>query len=207
MLDFITPFTVIPVAFLLYSRIFRIGSDPMPPTEFPNHASKIILGIRIILYVEGHGLHLSANSLARLFDKVQNPEFFDATYLFDEIISHYVWDAGVFLISIAMIFASYRMLPKSRSPQNLCLLCAGASLYVFSFAVNGIEGQTVVFVIPAAILGVVASAGERFKISQDLTTNPVRVFFLVAYLLSLIIVAYWGIRYSGFPQFSDLGWI
>lgn len=206
-LDFVTPFAVIPVGFLLHSRIRWIGSDPISPTEFPNHMSKIILGVGIIMYVEGHGLHLSANSLARLFDRVQNPEFFNVAYLFDEIISHYVWDAGVFLISIALIFASYRIPPKSQSPQNLCLICVGAAFYGFTFALNGIEGQTVVFVIPAALLGVVFSGGERFKLSQDIETNPIRVFFLLAYILSLFLFAYWGIRYSGFPQFSELGWI
>lgn len=103
-----------------------------------------------ILYVEGHGLHLSANAIARLFDKVQNPELFHAAYLFDEIISHYAWDMGVFLISIALIFASYRISCKYKFPKNLYLICTGAAFYGFNFAVNGIEGQTVVFVFPAA---------------------------------------------------------
>ena len=207
MLDFITPFAVIPVAFILHSKIRRMGSGPNYPVEVPNHMSLIMLGAGIILYIDGHGLHLSANCLARLFDRFQNPEFFNVAYLFDEIISHYVWDAGVFLISIALIFASYRIPRLSQSPQNLCLICAGAAFYGFTFAVNGIEGQTVIFLIPAALLGVVVSGGKRFNISQDLASNPIRMFFLLAYTISLFIFVYWGFRHSGFPQFSDLGWI
>jgi hypothetical protein len=206
-LDFVTPFAVIPVVFFLHSRICRIGSDPVSPTEYPNHMSKIVLGVGLILYVEGHGLHLSANSLARLFDRIKNPEFFNVAYLFDEIISHYVWDLGVFLISIALIIASYRIPRLSQSPQNYCLICAGAACYGFTFTVNGIEGQTVVFAIPAALLGVVVSGGKRFKISQDLVSNPIRMFFLLAYTISLFLFVYWGIWHSGYPQFSELGWI
>jgi len=83
----------------------------------------------------------------------------------------------------------------------------GAAFYGFTFAANGIEGQTVVFVIPAALAGVVVSGGKRFKLFQDMETNPIRVFFLLAYILSLLLFVYWGIRYSGFPQFSELSWI
>jgi hypothetical protein len=207
LLDFFTPFAVIAVASLLYSRICRIGSEPISSSGFPYRMPEIILGVGIILYVEGHGLHLSANSLARLFDRVQYPEFFNAVYFFDEIISHYVWDLGVFLISIALIFASSRIPRKSQSLQNFYLLCAGATFYGFTIAVNGIEGQTVVFAIPASLVGVIVSAGERYKISRNFKTKPVRLFFLVAYVISLLLFAYWGIRYSGFPQFSALGWI
>jgi hypothetical protein len=206
-LDFITPFAVIAVAFLLYSRIYHSGSGTLTPSGLPDRLSKISLGLGFVLYVEGHGIHLSANSLARLFDRAQYPEFYHATYFFDEIFSHYIWDAGVFLISLALIFACYRIPPQPKSTKNLYLICGGAVMYGFTFAANGIEGQTVAFVIPAALVGLVVSSGNRFRISQESKTNPVRMFFLLGYAISLILFAYWGIRHAGFPQFSELGWI
>jgi hypothetical protein len=97
--------------------------------------------------------------------------------MLDFVTPFVVIPVGFLLISIALIFASYRIPHKSRSPQNLCLICAGEAFYGFIFAVNGTEGQTVVFVIPAALVGVVVSGGKRFKLSQNIETNPIRIFF------------------------------
>ena len=205
--DFATPLVVIPIAFFVFSRICRTESGEQAPSGFQIIASKILVGAGFILYVEGHGLHLSANSLARLIDKAQNPVLFQAAYLWDEIISHYIWDAGVFLIAIALIVASLRRSHKSLSVSSIFYISVGAILYGFTFTVNSIEGQTIVFVIPATIFGVAACVGLLWKNSQSERNNPVILFFLVAYSVSLILFVYWGIRYPGFPQFSELGWI
>ncbi len=206
-IDFATPCVVIPVAYFVFSRISRIKSEEQPPSGFQMAASKILLGAGFVLYVEGHGLHLSANSLARLIDKAQNPGLYHAAYLWDEIISHYVWDGGVFLIAIALIVASSRRPYKSLSVPSLVFISLGTILYGFTFAVNSIEGQTVVLGIPVAILGCAACIGLRWKNPQPERNNPVTLFFLVAFSVTLILFVYWGIRYSGFPQFSELGWI
>jgi hypothetical protein len=206
-MDFLTPLAVLSIAVLLYSRIHRIGSDAASSSSFWDRLSKIVLFLGFILYVDGHGIHLSANALARLFDKIQNPDFFQAAYSFDEIISHYMWDSGVFLISISMIFACFRLPRKKTSSQNLFLIFLGAAFYGFTFAVNGIEGQTVGFVSAAALVGFVLTAVNFSGASPRLKENPVRIFFLVGYTISLILIAYWGIRHGGFPQFTELGWI
>ena len=206
-IDFATPWAVIPIAFFVFSRICRTESEEQPLSGFQISASKILLGAGFVLYVEGHGLHLSANSLARLIDKAQNPGFYHAAYLWDEIISHYIWDGGVFLIAIALIVASSRRSYKSLSVPSIFFISVGAILYGFTFAVNSIEGQTIVLGIPAAILGCAACTGLRWKNSQAERNNPVTLFFLVAYSVTLILFVYWGIRYPGFPQFTELGWI
>ncbi|UCE40038.1 MAG: hypothetical protein JSV17_11215 [Candidatus Aminicenantes bacterium] len=206
-IDFATPWVVLPVVFFVYFRIYQTKIDETPPSRFQYAMSKVLLVAGGILYVDGHGLHLSANSLARLFDKDQHPEYFNAAYLLDEIISHYMWDAGVFLISMAFVIVSFRRSTKSLSTQNKFFLFVGAALFGFSFVINGIEGQTVVFIIPAALCGVFVCVCLQRKESQSLGKNPVTQFFLTAYLVSLLMFAFWGIRYSGFPQFSELGWI
>jgi hypothetical protein len=206
-IDFATPWVVLPVAFFVFSRICGIESGVQPPSGFQITASKILLGAGFILYVEGHGLHLSANSIARLIDKVQNQDLYKAAYLWDEIISHYIWDAGVFLIAIALIVASFRRSHKSPSVPSKLFIAVGAIIYGFTFTVNSIEGQTVVFGIPAAILGGVLCIGLLWKNSRRERNNPVILFFLAAFFVALILFVYWGIRYPGFPQFSELGWI
>jgi hypothetical protein len=206
-LDFITPLAVIPIAFFLYFRLCQINSQRFLHSRFQRISSRILLGLGILLYVDGHGLHLSANSIARLIDKANDPELFEAAYLFDEIISHAMLDAGIFLISLSLIAASYKMFYKLSSLKEFSFLSLGACLYGFTFFVNCIEGQTVVFILPATLIGLVLSLAFYLKELKSEMRNPAILFFLIAYFLCLIFFIYWGVKFKGYPQFSELGWI
>jgi len=206
-LDFITPLAVIPIAFFLYFRICRINSQRFLHSRFQRISSRILLGLGILLYVDGHGLHLSANSIARLIDKANDPELFEAAYLFDEIISHAMLDGGIFLISLSLIAASYKMFHKLNSLKEFGFLSLGACLCGFTFFVNSIEGQTVVLILPATFIGLVLSLAFYLKELKSEMRNPTILFFLIAYFLCLILFIYWGVKFKGYPQFSELGWI
>jgi hypothetical protein len=206
-LDFLTPFVVIPLAYLLFYHTRRTLRSSNDLGRGQSLLAKIILGFGFLLYVEGHGLHLSSNSIARIVQNMKGSELFNATYLFDEIISHYMWDTGVFLISIGLIFIALRLPFYSLSKSNLFLVSIGAIFYGFNFTVNGIEGQTVVFTFPAAGVGFLLSFILYWKARREGFHNPFYVFFATAYFLSLVLFAYWGLSRSGFPQFSELGWI
>jgi hypothetical protein len=206
-LDFLTPFAVMPVAFLLYFRICQINPQRFLYSRFQRVSSRILLGLGILLYVDGHGLHLSANSIARLVEGANDPQLFDAVYFFDETISHSLLDVGIFLISLSLVIASYRMFSKLNILKNFVVLFLGAGLYGFTFVVNSIEGQTVWFILPAAFIGFILCLVLYLKELKSEMKNPLLLFFLVAYFFSLILLVYWGIRYRGYPQFSELGWI
>ena len=206
-LDFLTPFAVIPLAYLLYSHLKKVLQASNYFTGIKCLVAKIVLAVGFILYVDGHGLHLSANSIARLLQNMKESAIFKATYLFDEIISHFMWDSGVFLISIGLIILASKLPFKSLSRPNLILLSLGAAFYGFTFTVNGIEGQTVVFTFPAAFIGFLLSFLLYLKRRKDGLENSFFIFFSMAYLLSALLFAYWGLTHSGFPQFSELGWI
>lgn len=206
-LDFLTPFAVMPVAFLLYFRICQINPQRFLYSRFQKVLSRILLGLGILLYVDGHGLHLSANSIARFVEEANDPELFDAVYFFDETISHSLLDVGIFLISLSLVIASYRMFSKLNLLKNFIVLFLGACLYGFTFVVNSIEGQTVRFILPAAFIGFILSLVLYLKELKSEMKNPLLLFFLIAYLLSLILLVYWGVRYKGYPEFSELGWI
>ncbi len=139
LLDFMTPLAVIPIVFFLYFRISRINSQRFLHSGFQRLSSRVLLGLGILLYVDGHGLHLSANSIARLIEKAKNPELFEAAYIFDEIISHAMLDAGIFLISLSLIASSYKFFYKLSSLKDFSFLSLGACFYGFSFAINNIE--------------------------------------------------------------------
>jgi len=207
MLDFLTPFAVIAVAYLLHSLVKK---NFHPLDDFSRRrriVAKIILFIGFILYIDGHGLHLSANSIARLLRTMKETEIYRATYLFDEIISHLMWDGGVFLISLSFMILVIRLPFRPLSRSHLVFLFFGAALYGFSFTVNGIEGQTVIFTFPAAFAGFLLSLVLYLRGRKQGLENPFLFFFASAYLLSVLLFSYWGIIRSGFPQFSELGWI
>ena len=208
--DFLTPFAVIPLAYILYSRADKIlqSLQPREPSQRTLRAfTKVLLAIGFILYVDGHGLHLSSNSIARLLHNMKGSELYKATYVFDEIISHFMWDGGVFLISVALIIAAYKISFKFLSWKNFAFLSLGAAFYGFTFTANGIEGQTVIFTFPAAGFGFLLALFLYLQGKKEGSQNPFLLFFLSGYFLSLLLFAYWGISRSGFPQFSELGWI
>jgi hypothetical protein len=208
--DFLTPFAVIPFAFLLYSclnRISRCSGGQESSARSLNILAKVILALGFISYVEGHGLHLSANSIARLLQEMKGSELFEAAYLFDEIISHHIWISGLFLISLGLILISCRVFFQPLNRNNMILLSAGSLLYGFTFSVEAIEGQTVALAFPAAVLGFILSVFLYLKRKRLGAINPVLLFFAGAYLMSVLLFSYWGITRSGFPQFSELGWI
>ncbi len=209
-LDFLTPFAVIPFACGLYFRLNRISQsslNPMSSAPSLNILAKVILAVGLLSYVEGHGLHLSANSIARLLQGMEGTNVFKATYLFDEVISHFIWIVGLYLISLGLILLAWRLSFQPLIRKNLILLFAGAVLYGFTFTLEAIEGQTVIFAFPAAILGFVFALILYRGRKREKCRNPILLFFMGAYFLSLLLFLYWGISRSGFPQFSELGWI
>lgn len=201
--DFLTPFVVIPCVFVIYLSLKKHHSEAQG-FGFARLAAKPVLALGILLYVNGHGLHLSANAIARVAGQTVDSKVFQTVYFFDEIISHFFWDIGTFLISLGIILLASGINVPSHSRVNVFLLVCGAVLYGFCFAVNGIEGQTVVFVVPAACVGVAVTFLAVKKNRKKDLYNPVHIFFLIAYFLSLVLFAYWRITQGGFPQFSEL---
>ncbi len=157
--------------------------------------------------MEGHGLHLAANSIARLLKGMEGTNVFKATYLFDEVISHFIWIIGLYLISFGLILLAWRLSFQPLFQKSMVLLSAGAFLYGFTYTLEAIEGQTVIFAFPAAILGFLFSLILYRRRKRENSRNPILLFFMGAYLISILLFLGWGISQSGFPQFSELGWV
>lgn len=209
-LDFLTPFAVIPITYGLYSRLNRISQSS--PSQNSSSRSldilaKVILAVGFLSYVEGHGLHLAANSIARLLQGMEGTDVFKATYLFDEVISHSIWIVGLYLISLGLLLFAWRLSFQPFIRKSLILLSAGAVLYGFAYTLEAIEGQTVIFSFPAAILGFLLALILYRRGKRENGRNPILLFFMGGYFLSIILFLCWGISQSGFPQFSELGWI
>jgi len=159
----------------------------------------------VISYIEGHGIHLPSNSVARLMEP--GTAIYRAAYLYDEVISHYIWDGGVILISVGLIILASKKSFPSLSKGDYLLIGLGAALYGFTFTCNGIEGQTFRLTFPAALVGVIAAFILYLKNKKTGNPNPVLLFFLLGYAIGVILFTYWGISHPGFPEFSAIGWI
>ncbi len=206
-LDFLTPFFVIPLAYLLYFMAKRVLLSSYSFERNQGIVAKLLLALGFILYIDGHGLHLSSNSIARLLQNGTTAELFQSVYLYDEVISHFIWHSGVFLISLGLIVVAKNLPVESLNAGHVVLIISGALFYGFNFTVGGIEGQTVVLTLPAAFSGFLLAMFLYLRERKKGLKNPFFLFFSAAYFLSVLLFAYWGFTHSGFPQFSQLGWI
>lgn len=209
-LDLLTPFGVIPFAFVIYLHLNKMSQsvqDREASSRSSNILIKAMLAIGFLSYVEGHGLHLGANSISRLLQTMKDSDVFKAAYLFDEVISHFIWIGGLSLISLGLILMARRIAFQPFKGKSMVFLSAGSVFYGITFTVEAIEGQTVVLAFPVACGGFLLSLFLLLKTKREAGRNPVLVFFLFALFLSILLFAYWGISQSGFPQFSELGWI
>lgn len=139
-----------------------------------------------LVYAEGHGIHLSANSIGNEVD------YGASGHLWDEVVGHYVWYAGLVVVVVAMALAlrGAELRSWTRWP-----LAAGVG---FTWMTNGVEGGTPWFSLVVAI----ALAGWGLRRRDDAGR-----LLVVAYGLSAVLLAGFGIWQGGFPEFTELGWV
>jgi hypothetical protein len=146
----------------------------------------IALAAVAILYTQGHGIHLAANSIAGV-------EPSDAAHLWDETVSHWLWYSGLAGFVATLAYA-VRDVPAARSWWAL-----GLSLgFGFTICTNSIEGGTPALGLVCGIAFVAWGVRARERLPEVLVP---------AYALAFVGLAGWGLYWQGFPQFSELGWI
>jgi len=145
----------------------------------------LLAGAGGVLYAQGHGIHLAANSIA---NRAPGP----TAHLWDEPVGHHLWYAGLALALAALAAAcARRPRPRARSAYLL------AALVGITHATNSLEGGTALF----GMLVAAAFAGWGWRRRGELG----RVL-LVAYGLALVGLAGYGVWQRGFPQPSSLQW-
>lgn len=141
-----------------------------------------------VLYTQGHGIHLAANSVDNALPG--NPE---PAYLWDEHVGHWLWYVGFYLLVVALALAL-----ADRRPRGGPIAYLLAGLVGFTNFTNSVEGQTPWLGIGAAVV---------FTLWGLLTRDGMGRFLLTAYAVSLALFAVFGLWQGGFPEFSELGWI
>ena len=203
--DLFTPFLFVSALYKLYAVLRRsvvIGSD----SRLSGYV-KIILVLGSVSFIEGHGMHLSANAIARHLIPDQNSPLFTLDYFFDEVLGHLLWDSGIVLMSIGIMALGFNLPGNQERRQNLALTTIFSLLYGFTYFVNAVEGQTVMFTFPLAIIISSIVWWLRYRKSLNFFANPVLLMFAFAYLFAVILFFVWGAWHRGFPQFSELGLI
>ena len=167
--------------------------------------SRILIILGIIFFIEGHGMHLSANAITRHLVGQEGSPLFSLTYFFDEILGHLLWDCGFVIMSIAFLIMAFSDRTE-RPTYSWALITVSSLLYGFTTFCLAVEGQTVLFTLPVSIL-IPAVVWFLIRLRRITWKHPVVVFFLFSYIFSFSLFVYWFIRNNGFPEFSELGWI
>ena len=151
--------------------------------------SWVLLAVGGVIFTQGHGLHLSANSVGNVAPG-------QTEHLWDEIVGHYIWYTGLALVIFAVAReVAPRALPTGRA---LALAYFGAVALGVTIFDNLDEGGTVA--AGSVMVAAFAWYGWRFRRTSGR-------LLLVAYGLTALGLVGWGIYWGGWPQFSQLGWI
>ena len=174
--DLVTPYVVVGPALAVLAR-----------TGAPQRAWALAL-TGAAVFVQGHGLHLSANAISF----TQGPA--QPAYLWDEQVGHHLWFAGLVLLLVVVV-RQVRGLPLPAGAGAVVLAC----LVGLTWAANVVEGGAVPF---GSVLAVGLTAyGWRLR-----ATATGRLL-VVAFGLALMLTAAYGVVQGGFPQPSELGWL
>lgn len=142
-----------------------------------------------LLYVDGHGMHLAANS-------VNNAEPLGAaetvTHFWDEVFSHVYWYLGWSLMAAILLWHGRNAAPVTP------VRAAVAVLYAFALFTTTIEGGVVALMLPIFLAFFGVAAKLRRGLMQDA---------LLSYGFAVVLLVAFGLWQGGFPEFSELGWI
>ncbi len=199
--DILTPLVLIPVYWLLFRDATRGGSS---------RAEEMAFLLLAALWVQGQGMHLSANSIDNLIEGLARNQVVDIkptdvyrlTYFFDEYLSHYLWHIGMLGLAALLIYREWRQ-PAILATSWWAAIPAGI-IYGFTHVCISLEGNTVALGLPfAALVVLFGLISERKRLAQ----RPVLAFFFVACLFASLAFAGWGLYWRGFPPPSEVGLI
>lgn len=183
--DLLTPYAILGCAAMVLVRAEA------------SRAQWVLFGVGGITFTLGHGLHLAANSISNVADAVVAKA--SIVHLWDEVVSHYFWYVGLFLVLAAMALA---LRPQEFRVGAVDVVVA--LLVAVTLVNNYIEGGTPWLGLVFLAVGVICGFLWR-------PAAVSRLLLLVGGVGLLLLVG-WGIYWlaadgSTFPQFSELGWI
>jgi len=198
--DLLSPIVLIPIYWAMYRRSANGGARMGPDLVFLVFAA---------IWVVGHGLHLSANSIHNLVDAsarrggldISGSDLYRLIYFLDEHAGHEVWYVGVMGLAATLLYREARA-PAGIATAWPATVVAGV-IYGFTWFCIFVEGQSVFLGLPFAAI----VTAYTFRPRGALPQRPLAAFFGVAFLIALALFVVWGLYWKGFPQFTDVGLI
>src|SRR3954463_2839221 len=173
--DVLTPFAVVAATVAV---LLALGATRVP----------LLAGVFAgVLYVHGHGAHLSANSIHN--EGIDD----DVVYFWDERFSHIEAVLGWFGLVAAICFAERRS-PAS-ADSSPAVLGLAALLLGWTFFTSTVEGQTWWLELPTAAAFAVWALRER---------RPLLTASAGAFAFGALLIGIWAIWHGGVPEFSDV---
>jgi hypothetical protein len=154
-----------------------------------------VFAVGSIAYANGHGIHLSANSIGNVHPG-------PVAHLWDEVVGHYLWYSGVALVLISLA-AAFGSLPPPRMGRVRTSIVILLSIAVgTTWATNGLEGGTAP--LSLAVAGAFLLAAFLLARRGHFSSAAAWIAGWVT-VPALLILCIYGLRYGGFPQPSELG--
>jgi len=189
LVDIATPVVLV----LFYALVLRaLGVVPARP--------RLLFAMGGFGLLIGHGIHVAANSIHDAIVRAGVPDPGGLVNWWDEHVSHVTVHGSKALLCVALT-ALEAGRPAAAPARGSALLWIGALAYGFITFTEGVEGQTVPLLLPFVVLYLAWSVGRGRPLA------PVRRFYTLAALVSILLFAYWGIGHHGFPEFSQVGLI
>ncbi len=190
--DIFTPLVLLPLYWLLY----RMGQEDR--LGVGESLAFVVLGA---LWVEGQGMHLSANSIGHWLKEMEGSHAYALTNFYDEVLSHYIWHLGIVGLSALLLLRQWRN-PVSGGRLPLGIVIIAGIVHGLTFFLIVIEAGTaplgIPFVIIVTLLGLIWGR-------EKLRHQPVTAFFVIAYAVALSFFVGWAVYWGGLPQFSEVG--
>jgi hypothetical protein len=158
-LDLLVPWLVLVLAAAALS-----AASPSPRTW-------LTFGAGAVAYASGHGIHLAANSIG-------NADPGETAHLWDEVVGHYVWFAGVALV-IGALATTMRGRPRPHPVGYVLALGVG-----LTWASNAVGGGTVLLSLALAIAATAVGWVRR----RDLSVVLLVAFVPATAVLSAVLV-------------------
>jgi len=200
LVDLATPFVLLP---FYYVMLRRSTADGARFHILPERVLVLVFFLSAILFTQGQGMHLSANSIGHFLKEDGGTAAEGITYFYDEILSHYFVWAGVLGLALVISLAGIRSAAEAGRRGSSLPAVVAALIYGLTFAMAAVEGQTVPMGLPVSMLlaGILVLCRRR----HCAVDTPFATFFGVGHGFAVLLLIGWGLYFRGFPEFSAVG--